>query len=54
MLVLYIGQNLAIIPMLPVYLNVLPDRFWIVMTISALLVAVVLLGAALLFRRAEY
>jgi ABC-type Na+ efflux pump permease subunit len=53
-LVLYVGQNLAIIPMLPIYLDVLPDRFWIVMTISALLVAVVLIGAALLFRRAEY
>ena len=53
-LVLYIGQNLAIIPMLPVYLGVLPEHFWIVMAITTLLVLAVLWGAALLFRRAEY
>jgi ABC-type Na+ efflux pump permease subunit len=53
-LVLYIGQNLAIIPMLPIYLGVLPEHFWIVMAITSVLVLVVLWGAALLFRRAEY
>lgn len=53
-LVLYIGQNLAIIPMLPVYLGVLPGHFWIVMAVTALLVLGVLWCAALLFRRAEY
>jgi hypothetical protein len=40
--------------MLPVYLGVLPEHFWIVMAITTLLVLAVLWGAALLFRRAEY
>ncbi len=53
-LVLYIGQNLTIIPMLPIYLGVLPGHFWIVMAVTTLLGLVVLFGAALLFRRAEY
>lgn len=53
-LVLYIGQNLAIVPMLPIYLGVLPGHFWIVMAVTALLVLGVLWCAALLFRRAEY
>ena len=43
-LVLYVGQNLAIVPMLPVYLDVLPDRFWVVMALSALLTAVAAVG----------
>jgi ABC-2 type transport system permease protein len=53
-LVLYIGQNLAIIPMLPIYLGVLPEHFWIVMAVTSVLVVVVLWAAAVLFRRAEY
>jgi hypothetical protein len=50
-LILYVGQNLAIIPMLPMYLGV---NFWIVMVISAALVVFLLWASAALFRRAEY
>jgi ABC-2 type transport system permease protein len=53
-LVLYVGQNLAIVPMLPVYLGILPDHFWVVMLISAALVALLQLGSGALFRRAQY
>lgn len=53
-LVLYVGQNLAIVPMLPVYLGILPNHFWIVMLISAALVALLQLGSGALFRRAQY
>jgi hypothetical protein len=52
-LVLYVGQNIAIIPLLPTYLGVLPDRFWIFMIISAALVAVILALARRAFRRAQ-
>lgn len=53
-LVLYIGQNLAIIPMLPVYLGYLPGQFWPVMLVSLALTYVVMLGATTSFRRAEF
>lgn len=52
-LVLYVGQNIAVIPMLPTYLGVLPDRFWIFMVISGALVVVVLWFASRSFRRAQ-
>ena len=53
LLVLYIGQNVAVIPMLPTYLGVLPDRFWIFMAISAALVVGILALARRAFRRAQ-
>jgi ABC-2 type transport system permease protein len=53
-LILYVGQNLAIIPMLPMYLGLLPNHFWLVMLISALLAAFLLWASGALFRRTEY
>jgi ABC-2 type transport system permease protein len=53
-LILYVGQNLAIIPMLPMYLGLLPDYFWLVMLISAAITALLLWASAALFRRTEY
>jgi ABC-2 type transport system permease protein len=53
-LILYVGQNLAVIPMLPMYLGLVPNHFWIVMVISAVLVALLLWASAALFRRTEY
>ena len=53
-LILYVGQNLAIVPMLPVYFGILPNNFWMLMGISAGLVALVLWGSAALFRRNEF
>jgi ABC-type transport system involved in multi-copper enzyme maturation permease subunit len=53
-LILYVGQNVAVIPMLPGYLGWLPDKFWIVMTISALLVVLLMWASSALFRRTEY
>jgi ABC-2 type transport system permease protein len=53
-LILYVGQNLTIVPMLPMYFGLLPNHFWIVMLISAALVALMLWASAALFRRIEY
>lgn len=52
-LVLYVGQNITIVPMLPTYLGVLPDRFWLFMVISFALVAILLWLAGRAFRRAQ-
>jgi len=52
-LVLYVGQNAAVIPMLPVALGVLPHRFWWFMVISFALVALLLWLACRAFRRAQ-
>ena len=52
-LVLYVGQNLTIVPMLPVYLGWLPDQFWLVMAITAVLTGLLVVAASVMFRRAE-
>ena len=52
-LILYLGQNLAVVPMLPVWLGVLPDRFWLIMAISAALTLVMVWLGGVIFRRAE-
>lgn len=52
-LILYVGQNLAIVPMLPMYFGILPQSYWLMMAVSALLVAIVLWGSIALFRRSE-
>jgi hypothetical protein len=53
LLVLYVGQNLAIVPMLPSYFGVLPDSFWIFIAISVALVVLMLWGGGVLMRRAQ-
>lgn len=53
-LILYVGQNLAIVPMLPIYLGLLPHHFWLVMLISAALAALLVWGSGVVFRRTEY
>lgn len=52
-LVLYVGQNIAVVPALPAYLGILPDRYWLIMAISAGLVGVMLWLAGRAFRRAQ-
>lgn len=52
-LVLYVGQNITVVPMLPTYLGVLPDRFWLFMVISFALVVILLWLAGRAFRRAQ-
>jgi hypothetical protein len=52
-LILYVGQNLAIVPMLPMYFGILPSSFWMFIAISVVLVAVVLYGSVALFKRSE-
>jgi ABC-type transport system involved in multi-copper enzyme maturation permease subunit len=52
-LILYVGQNLTIVPMLPVYLGWLPNQFWLVMLITAVLTGLLVLAACVMFRRAE-
>ena len=53
LLVLYVGQNVAIVPMLPTYFGLLPDQFWIFIALSAVLVALLLWLAGVAFRRAQ-
>jgi hypothetical protein len=52
-LILYVGQNLAIIPMVPVYFGILPNRFWVFMAISFALTAVLVWGGGVMFKRAQ-
>ena len=53
-LILYVGQNLVIVPMLPMYLGILPNSFWLMMGITAFLVAFVLWASTALFKRHEF
>jgi hypothetical protein len=52
-LILYVGQNLAIVPMLPMYFGILPNSFWMFIAISVALVALVLWASVGLFKRSE-
>lgn len=52
-LVLQVGQLLPLVPLLPGFFGVLPDQFWIVMALSFGLAALLVHGAAMMFRRAE-
>lgn len=52
-LVLYVGQNLTILPFLPTYIGVRPDLFWLIMLASVALSFAIVWGAAVLFRRTE-
>lgn len=53
LLVLYVGQNVAGLVMLPVYLGVLRDQFWLLMALAGALAVVVLWLAGRAFRRAQ-
>jgi ABC-type transport system involved in multi-copper enzyme maturation permease subunit len=53
LLVLYVGQNVAGLVMLPVYLGVLRDEFWLLMALAYGLAAVVLWLAGRAFRRVQ-
>jgi ABC-2 type transport system permease protein len=52
-LVLYIGQNVAIVPMLPVYFGLMPETMWLFVAISVALTVILLWLAGLAFRRAD-
>ncbi|HEY4057239.1 MAG TPA: ABC transporter permease subunit [Kofleriaceae bacterium] len=54
LLILYVGQNLAIVPLLPVLFGILPNQFWIVELISFGLAGLLGWGAAVMFRRTEF
>lgn len=51
-MILYVGQNLAVIPMIPTYFG-LEEWFWTFMGVTTVLALGVVFGATLLFRRAE-
>lgn len=53
-LILYLGQNLAIIPMLPMYLGFLPNQFWLLMLVSFAIAVALGLLAARIFKRTEF
>ena len=50
---LYVGQNAAVLPMLPTYFGVLPEGLWWFMLLSFALAAVLLWVAGRLFRRLQ-
>jgi ABC-type transport system involved in multi-copper enzyme maturation permease subunit len=53
-LILYVGQGITFVPMMPMYFGVLPNQFWIVMVVSAVIAALLLLAASAMFRRSEF
>jgi ABC-2 type transport system permease protein len=53
-LILYVGQNLVIVPMLPMYLGILPNSYWLMMGITGALIAFVLWASVALFKRHEF
>jgi ABC-type transport system involved in multi-copper enzyme maturation permease subunit len=48
------SQNLTVVPMLPIYLGVAPDAFWVFQGISYLLTALLVWSAGWAFRRAQF
>lgn len=54
LLILYVGQNLAIVPMIPIYLGGLPNQFWVIMVITVALIALLMWGAIAMFRKSEF
>lgn len=52
-LVLYVGQNVAAVPMLPVVLDVIPNVLWLTLLLTAVLAVGIVVGSAALFRRQE-
>lgn len=53
-LILYLGQNLAIIPMLPIYLGILPNQFWLIMLLSFAIAVALGFVAARIFKNTEF
>jgi ABC-type transport system involved in multi-copper enzyme maturation permease subunit len=54
LIVLYGGQNLLYVPMLPVYLGVMPDQFWLVMLLTLTMIAGLMAASIALFRKSEF
>jgi len=54
LLILYVGQNLAFIPMAPVYFGVFPDRFWLVQLVSVGIIIGALALAGRSFARSQF
>jgi ABC-2 type transport system permease protein len=53
LLFIFAGRNLLIVPMLPIYMKVLPMSHWIIMAISTALTAMLMFLAVWMFRRAQ-
>lgn len=54
LIVLYGGQNLIYVPMLPVYLGVMPGHFWLVMLVTLTMIAGLMAASIALFRKSEF
>jgi ABC-type Na+ efflux pump permease subunit len=48
------SQNLTVVPMLPIYMGVAPDAFWVFQGISYVLTALLVWAAGWGFRRAQF
>jgi ABC-type Na+ efflux pump permease subunit len=53
-LILYLGQNLAFVPMLPIYLGILPNQFWLIMLVSFAIAITLGFVAARIFKNTEF
>jgi ABC-type transport system involved in multi-copper enzyme maturation permease subunit len=54
LIVLYGGQNLIYVPMLPVYFGVLPNQFWLLMGFTLALAGALMAASLALFRKSEF
>ncbi len=54
LLILYGGQNLTIVPMIPTYFGVLPDQFWVFQLVSVLMIVALTWLAMVIFRRSQF
>jgi ABC-2 type transport system permease protein len=53
-LVLYVGQNFTLLPLLPSYFGVMKEQFWLIMGVSTALVIGVVWLAGIAFRRSQF
>lgn len=54
LIILYGGQNLTIVPLLPTILGVLPDQFWVFQAVSLILIVLLVWVSAWGFRRSQF
>lgn len=52
-LVLYVSNNLTLLPLLPTYFDIGRDQFWLIMVLSISLALLIVYLATVMFRRAE-
>lgn len=54
LLILYVGQYLTFVPMLPIFFGVLPDQMWLIMLMTVALCAMLMAASIAMFRKSEF